>query len=377
MGIRELFGFTSDKEMNLQEVWIDLGIEYHYKNLAVQTCINLIANTLIRSKFRTYEKGKEVKKNNHYLFNVQPNQNQNASEFFHEFVSKLVMENECLLVMQNRQLYVAESYDMKEFALYENQYRNVVIKNYQLNRRFTESEVFHFKLNNKRIKSVIDNMYASYGKLLTSAINYYKRSNALRAKVKTPGVSSQKGEEQAKREKMFNDQLKRFMTAESASVLPLQNNLEYEEIQLTGQTSRDVRAIVDDIVDMVSMAFHIPKGLIKGDLADVEDQTDNFLMFCVQPIAELLEDEINRKQYTKEDYLNRTFLKIDTSLIKYVDPVKLAGAMEKFLSSGTHSVNDNKRMIDEEPIDEGWADEYFITKNYEEIRKFLKGGEDE
>ncbi|SEB15796.1 phage portal protein, HK97 family [Thalassobacillus cyri] len=380
MGLKELFGYTSSETdtSSLQTVWVDLGVEYHYKNLAIQSCINLIANTLIRSKFRTFEKGKEKKSHNYYLFNVQPNQNQNSSEFFHEFVSKLVLENECLVVMQNKRLYVAESFDVKEYALFENIYKNVTIKNYQLSRSFMESEVFHFKLNNDRIKNVIDSMYASYGKLLTSAMNYYKRSNALRAKLKMRGIRSAKNEDQKKLEDMFNEQLKRFMTAENSAVLPEQEGRELEEMQSmsnSGRTSRDIRAIVDDIFDFVSMGFNIPKGLLKGDLADIEGQTDNFLMFCIEPIAELIEDEINRKFYTKEEYLARTYMKIDTSLIKYVDPVKLANALEKFLSSGTHSVNDNKRLIDEEPIDEPWAEEYFITKNYEEINKFLKGGE--
>ncbi|MFD2638385.1 phage portal protein [Piscibacillus salipiscarius] len=380
MGIKELFGFTSSDKNSFQldEIWVDLGVEYFYKNLAVQSCVNLIANTLVRSKFRTYEKGKEKKGHNFYLFNVQPNQNQNSSEFFHEFVSKLVFDNECLVVMQNKKLYVCDSYDMKEYALNENMYHNVVIKNYQLHKTFYEHEVFHFKLNNEKIKSVIDNMYASYGKLLSTSMNYYKRSNALRALLRMEGVRAQNAEEQKKLEDMFNAQLKAFMTAEGSAVLPLQKGIEFDETQKlsnSGNTSRDVRALVDDIFDFVSMAFLIPKGLLKSDLADVENQTNNFLMFCVAPIAELIEDEINRKFYSKDEYLERTYLKIDTSLIKYVDIVSIAGAFEKLLSSGAHSVNDNLRLIDKEPINEDWAEQHFITKNYEEIQKFLKGGE--
>ncbi len=280
--------------------------------------------------------------------------------------------------MQNKKLYVCDSYDMKEYALNENMYHNVVIKNYQLHKTFYEHEVFHFKLNNEKIKSVIDNMYASYGKLLSTSMNYYKRSNALRALLRMEGVRAQNAEEQKKLEDMFNAQLKAFMTAEGSAVLPLQKGIEFDETQKlsnSGNTSRDVRALVDDIFDFVSMAFLIPKGLLKSDLADVENQTNNFLMFCVAPIAELIEDEINRKFYSKDEYLERTYLKIDTSLIKYVDIVSIAGAFEKLLSSGAHSVNDNLRLIDKEPINEDWAEQHFITKNYEEIQKFLKGGE--
>jgi hypothetical protein len=50
------------------------------------------------------------------------------------------------------------------------------------------------------------------------------------------------------------------------------------------QNSRDIRAFVDDIFDFTATAFHIPRGLLKGDLADVEKQTDNFLMFRINPL---------------------------------------------------------------------------------------------
>ncbi|WP_279401182.1 hypothetical protein [Piscibacillus salipiscarius] len=74
MGIKELFGFTSSDKNSFQldEIWVDLGVEYFYKNLAVQSCVNLIANTLVRSKFRTYEKGKEKKGHNFIYLMFSP-----------------------------------------------------------------------------------------------------------------------------------------------------------------------------------------------------------------------------------------------------------------------------------------------------------------
>ncbi|MFC0525785.1 phage portal protein [Pontibacillus salicampi] len=381
MGLKELFGglFGGSKYVDLKGTFIDLGVEYHYKNLAIQTCINLIANSLVRSTFRTYEKGKEKKSHNYYLFNVQPNVNQNSSQFFHEFVSKLVYDNECLVVMQNKGLYVAESFEIKEFALKENLYTSVVINDYKLDKTFSESEVFYFKLNNERMKNVLDSLYASYGKLLSAAMNYYKRSNALRVKLKIDGNFAQTDESQESMEDMFNEQMERFLKAEDAAAFPEQSGMSIEEMfqNSKGTTTRDIRAIVDDIFDFVSMSFHIPKGLLKGDLADVEGQTDNFLMFCVAPIAEQIEDEVNRKYYSKDEFLNRTYFKVDTSLIKYIDPVKLATALDKYLSSGTHSVNENRSMVGLEPLEEDWADEHYVTKNYEGIKEYLKGGEGE
>lgn len=381
MGLYSFFKkwFSPEGNLNDQGIFIDLAVEYHVKKLAVETCVNLIANTLVRCPIRTFEKGKEIIGNNHYLFNVQPNQNQNASQFFHEFVSKLVHDNECLIVMQNDQLYVADDFDLKEYAFFENTYSNIVVNGYKLNKSFQESEVLYFQLNNKKVKNVIDDLYGSYGKLLSAAMNYYKRSNALRVKLSLKGNFSQDDESQEEREKMFNEQLKRFLEAEGAAALPLQDGITLEELENlsnSGRTSRDIRALVDDIIDFVSMGFLIPKGLIKGDLADVEGQTDNFLMFCIIPIAELIEDEGNRKIYKKDGYLNRDYLKVDTRFLKYVDIVKLATALDKLFSSGTHNTNENRRLVGAEPIDEDWAEEYHITKNYESIKEVLKGGEE-
>ncbi len=47
---------------------------------------------------------------------------------------------------------------------------------------------------------------------------------------------------------------------------------------------------------------------------------------------------------------------------------------EKLLTSGTHSINDNRLILDEEPIDAPWADAHIITKNYELIENLMKGG---
>ena len=86
------------KTLTLDAFIGELTGEIFFKELAVQACINLIANTISRSEFLTYEKGKEVKKDNYYLFNVEPNPNKSASKFWRDVVSKLVYDNECLVI---------------------------------------------------------------------------------------------------------------------------------------------------------------------------------------------------------------------------------------------------------------------------------------
>ncbi|PEU65051.1 phage portal protein, partial [Bacillus cereus] len=88
---------------------------------------------------------------------------------------------------------------------------------------------------------------------------------------------------------------------------------------------------------------------------------DNFLMFCINPLIELIADEINRKFYKKEEYLERTYLKVDTSRIKYVDITQLASACDVFFRIGANSINDILRMLGREPINEEWANKRYVT----------------
>ena len=62
---------------------------------------------------------------------------------------------------------------------------------------------------------------------------------------------------------------------------------------------RDIRAFIDDIFDFVAIAFQVPPQLLKGNVADTDKAVNNFLTFCINPLAELLTDEINRKCMAK------------------------------------------------------------------------------
>ncbi|WP_142332488.1 phage portal protein, partial [Bacillus cereus] len=112
-----------------------------------------------------------------------------------------------------------------------------------------------------------------------------------------------------------------------------------------------------------AMALHVPIGILKGDVADIEKQMDSFLVFAVNPIVKLIQDEFNRKMFTKEEFLQRTYLKIDSTKIKVVDMTKLSTAMDKLFAIGGLSINDILITLGREPIEEEWANKRYVTKN--------------
>lgn len=372
----------NNKITSLEECFYELGVDYYYKRLAVDTCINLIANSISRCEFQTFEKGKSVRKNNYYLFNVQPNINQNATEFFHKLATRLVYEQECLVVMIDDQLLIAEDFIKTEFALKENFYKNVVVNDYKLDDIFYESDVMYFKIRDKKIMNIIDGMYESFGKLLTSSMNYYKRKNNKRFLIKGDFMRGQDAETQEMINAMFETQLKDwFDPNKEGSAFQLQEGYDFSDMSdgtkaSSGSAglSRDIASLVDDIFNYVAMAFHVPRGLLKGDVADLEGQIDSFLMFGVTPIIEVIADEVNRKIYKKEEYIERTYLKIDMTKLKITDIGKLSTALDKLFAIGGYTINDIIVELGGEPIDDEYADKRFVTKNYQPV-DLLEGGE--
>ena len=228
-----------------------LSNETYIKHLAIETAINLISNTLALADFKTFSEGKEVRKSNYYLLNIEPNTNQNASRFWRQVIYNLVYENEALAIMNENNLYVADSFDRKEFAFYDNYYENIKINNYKLKDRFYEKQVFYFALHSKRMKDIIDSLYSDYGKLLEYSKTNYKRSNARRGVLEIPTNYPQTPQAHESLQKLLSEQFKNFFSAENGALLPLTNGIKYTD--LTNQTykngsdSRDIRSLVDDV----------------------------------------------------------------------------------------------------------------------------------
>ena len=383
MSLWETFlGWFDDSETLELDAYVgELSSEVFFKKLAIQSAINLIANAVSKSEFLTFDEGDKLRGENYYLFNVEPNKNKSANKFWRDVIYKLVYENECLVIQQNGEFYVADSYNVNRFAFKEYIYDNVTIDDYYLrNASYSESDVLHFELHNKKIRQVIDGLYKSYSDLIEISQQNYKRNNSRRGKVKMDASWSQDEESQKKLDDLFENKFKKFFEAEGGAVLPLPDGIEYEELESNigtkgGADNQQIRSFIDDIFDFVARAFNIPPVILKGDVADTENAFNNFLTYCIDPLAELLSDEINRKLYGKERYLNRTYMKVDTSNIKAADITNIANALDVLTRIGAYSVDDSLKKLGMEPLETDWSQARWMTKNYQNIKKRFEGGE--
>ena len=77
----------------------------------------------------------------------------------------------------------------------------------------------------------------------------------------------------------------------------------------------------------------------------------------------MISNEFNRKYFKKEQYLQGTYLKVDTSTIEHINIFDVSNSLDVLMRIG-FSNNELRTKIKEPKLNEKWADEHYITKNY-------------
>src|SRR5665648_1047086 len=129
--------------------------------------------------------------------------------------------------------------------------------------------------------------------------------------------------------------------------------------------------MMDDISDFTSKGFGIPPALSKGDIAGMKDAITLYLTVCIDPLVDNIAEEINRKRYGFKEVSKENYLKIDTKSIIHVDLLSVSTAIDKLIASGAFTINDIRKLVNEEPIVEEYANTHFLTKNYSSIDDVL------
>jgi len=377
--LRGAAGSPKLEEISCRELF-GAAEEYRVRELAFWCCVNLIANAAGRCEFRTFRRGREVREGEYYLWNVEPNVNQSSTVFIHKLIARLYQDNEALIVPTRRRnggdaLVVADSWqDPPEYPSKQNEYRGVLVGEVHYDKTFYEEDVVHLELNYCNIEPVVKGIYTAYTKLISVAMKNYTWSNGQHWKVHVNQMASGQEGWQEAFQRQIDAQIKPFLDSMSA-ILPELDGWSYENVDKGFETGRDaghIRALVNDVFDFTANAFQIPPVLLRGQVEGTADAYSRFLSHCIDPLMDQLSEEINRKRYRYDNWLEKSFLQIDTSAIEHFNLFGNAANIERLIGSG-YSYNDVQRAAGGREIDEPWADEHFITKNFAEVKSALKG----
>lgn len=350
--------------------------EVALRELAFETCVNMIANAVAHCEFKTMQGGKPIQGDEYWLWNFEPNINQSSSAFLHELIYKLYRHNEALVIETvqrggRKMLAIADHFDP---PLYypdrANEYTGVTVGEVTYDRAFREPDVLHFKLNHRNIKPVLDAMNDSYARLIAAAEKAFLWNSGRHLKMKV-SRTEQGGENfNTKYKERMEKQLKPFMDNFNA-VLPEFEGYEYSNFggdPGTERQTRDIRALADDIFTFTARGVNIPPVLVLGDVADTENAFTRWFTTGVDPLCDHLQEEITRKRYGKNSYRRGDCLMIDTSSVVHYDMFKQAANVEKLVGSGVYSINDLLAALGQPKIDEPWADKHWMTLNIESVQ---------
>lgn len=350
--------------------------EVQIKSLAIQICVNIIAKSLACCEFLTFDKGKEVKGDIYYMLNVEPNQNQCAVKFWFDVVSKLVHDNQCIIYPSGDRLYLCDSFAKNAQGMRTNFYSDIYIRGEKLNKTLFEDDVIVLSLQNANIRTVISNLQSSYSDLITSLRKLAKRAGTQKLLLDVPTTYPQVPKAQEELNTLLGESFKALFDVDKNAVVSLTNGLQVKEI-LESKADKPISQIIElteKTFEHTALAFGIPKKLLTGEVADTDEAVNNLITFTIKPLAEMITDELNRKLFGKTEYLKKSRLKLDTTRIKHVDITKIAGALDVLTRIGAYSINDSLKALGKEELQESWANERYITKNYEAAK--LKKGEE-
>jgi len=390
LGLWNVIGHFFQKDGETVDVEVSnrrLRVETAYKRLYVDSAIDLIARSLVGCEFQTYRDGKTIKSLNYYQLNVSPNKNESAFEFWHKVVSNLVYHNEALILFHQGGLWVADSFfrDTSQ-GCRDYTYKNVVINTEMVSKTYREQEVLYLKFSTTSINEVINTLYQSYGELLSKAILNYKANGQKRYVFKGRFMNAITDKQSKDASELFEKQMDDFMNPEKMGAVLFQpENVQMEDKspESKAMDTRDIKAIATDMLEFVATAFHIPPAILSGtsdggtvsSASNPTGDLDNFILFGLRPLGELIVTEYNRKMFAREQYLSKTYIKFNMDTFKLVDINKLATAVDKMFAVGGLTINDVLIRLGQEPLEEEWANQRYVTKNYERADVASKGGE--
>lgn len=369
-----LFDFLGRK-VSMAEISTVIGEkanQVYFKKLALHIAVSYIANTLSKCEFKVYENGEEVQNELYYALNINPNPNQNSSQFVNKIIEKLYYTDGALVVPFKNKLYVADNFQVEEKPWGENIFRNIQIEEQVLHKSYKASEVFYFKLDSENVKRLVEGMYGSYEELLTSAMTAYKRLNGRKYKLILENYKAGDTEFANLFETVIKKQLEAFINNDN-TVYPQFKGTNLEEIGGTGGTasSADIIALRKEIFDTTAQAFKIPLSMMYGNITDMNEIVKVYLSICIDPIADMISEELTRKTADFAHWSKGNYIRLDTSRINHVDVLDVADKADKAISCGAFCIDEIRQLLGFDALNTEFSQTHFVTKNYANAEDFL------
>lgn len=376
------FNFLSRKltQEEIEAVCNSYSEKVAFKTLALYIATSYIANALSKCEIKVMYKGKEAQDYLYYRLNISPNPNASGAQFINALVTRLCLKSDALVVPhKDDRLYLADGFSIDPKPLKDHVFQGISIDEQAIAKKYKASDVYYFKLENREVASVISSLYDDYGKLIAAAIEGFRQGHGRKYKLKLD--QTKVGDEKFANdwETVIKDQLSEFLKADNA-VYPQYAGYDLEEMKKEADGgATDIIAMRKEVFDLVAQAYKIPTSMMYGNTNNTAEVVRQFLTFAVDPIAQMMGDELTRKSFSYEDWEQGSRIVVDTKRINHVDIFDVADKVDKLVSSGVFTIDDVLTSLGYQPLDTEFSTARFMTKNYElaedALRQLTGGGE--
>lgn len=363
--------------------------ENYIYTLAEAHAIDLIARTIAKCEIQTFEmKDGEVKENRgdlYWTLNIQPNYIETGTKFLYKLVTKLLTEKTALILINKKLrtnlLYVADSYNSNERILDGKTFSNITIEDDEgnsinLKKTYTNEDTIYYSLKNSKLKTASENFKINMAKLLKTSQKSFIKSNIPKWRLKTPGQQPTMIDAETKQPisySAYKEKLTEGLISDEEAIVLLSDLFDLVNLnQNNSKNISDFESIFKKIGDTVAQSWNIPLGVFYASNTEKSTGMDNFITMCVDLYFELLEDGFNASLVGKEDFLKGEYIKFNRLNINHKDLIDKASGWDKLISNG-FSFNQLCKFLGLPTINEDWANEHYITKNYANV----KGGEED
>lgn len=352
----------------------------YLNKIAIDTVLNFVARTMSTAKFKIINEKFQNREDWDYILNVRPNLDMSATFFWQQFFYRLLFDNEVLAIFtDDNQLLIADGFVRKEYAVYEDVFEGVRVKDYIFRRSFKMSEVIYLEYNNAGLEEVTRGLFKDYNELFGRMIEVAMRNNQIRGSVafEMTGTLKDKEDPEGKtRSQRLQDFINKAYNAfekNSVAIVPKMKGFEYEEYtnktQTSNQSIEDLPNTVKSLIEYISRLIGAPAALIHGELAEMDHNIRAYRRLCTVPLVKKLEDELNAKIFERYEYIAGERIEV-FNVLPY-DVTELAAQIDKLVSSGAFYIDEIRKVLEYDPLPNGEGKKLIRTKNYEEVR----GGE--
>lgn len=360
----------------------------YLKRMAIDTNVNFIARSFTQSEFKVMN-GKQSDRASelYYRLNVRPNANQSSSQFWYEFIYKLIYNNEVLVIQSDTgDLLIADSFVHNEYALYPDTFSGVTIDTYTYDRTFSMNDVLYIKFANSRLEDYVASLFGDYGKLMGRMIEVAMRNRQVRAVVHVGAMSGLSSEEKQKKIQNYLDSVYQAFQDKSVAIVPETDGLEYDEKNPGGETRGtspldEVSDIKTQFIDDVALILSIPPALLHGNNAEISQNKQSYIDFCLRPLMYRVRDEMNAKFFSPDEFQDGKHVEI-VGLDKQ-NIVDVATSIDKLRAATVLNGDEARGLLGYDPTGLPEMQEYYVTKNYQSaapnakgVDNNMKGGDD-